>query len=298
MAKKSSTTIKKLKELPEPILECIGPVDPKKPPQGSWRYGILATDTVVYTSGRIARAGEKIHHDVDPEELERCRTLARGASWTCVPSLASEGDFIWESFFIAANRDDPIPERIDESLIRDRFGGTILPVAPIAISPIDDEGPWWVEISRNIGSCQQYVTHNLMKIDLEVYMERSLAAARDLFGRGLTRYGLSTGDDQKEEAERLVRAILQVPDGERMFESHVDAAKKFLRVLNLAQFFKGPEFLGAAYVEIGEEYSRHVPEKSLWPNGLESWPCCFPRLLVGLTRGGSLTGLMGYVVAT
>jgi len=43
--------------------------------------------------------------------------------WTCVPSLASEGEFNWEPFFIAANRDDPIPERIDESLIRNRFGG-------------------------------------------------------------------------------------------------------------------------------------------------------------------------------
>jgi len=129
-----------------------------------------------------------------------------------------------------------------------------------------------------------------MKIDLDVYMERSLAAARDLFERGLTRYGLSTGDDQKEEAERLVRAILQVPDGEDLWEPHVDAAKKFLRVLNLARFFEGSEFLDAAYIEIGEEYSRHVPKKELWPTGLESWPCCFPRLLVGLTRGGSFDG--------
>jgi hypothetical protein len=297
MARKSSTTFSKLKKLPDPIRDCIGRVDPERPSEGPWRYGILATDTVVYTSGRIARAGEKIRHDVDPEEFERCQTLARGALWTCVPPLASEGEFGWEPFFVAADRDWPIPERIDESLIRDRFGGTILPVAPFAISPIDDSGPWWAEISRNIGSCRDFSTREL-GIDLETYMERSLVGARALFERGLTRYGLSTGDDQKDEGNRLLRAIFQVPEDDSSIDFHLEAAKQFLRVLNLARFFEGPEFLDAAYIEIGEEYSRHVPAKSRWPAGLVTWPCCFPRLLVGMTRGGSLAGVIGYVVAT
>ena len=84
-----------------------------------------------------------------------------------------------------------------------------------------------------------------------------------------------------------------------MYDSYTDAARQVHgEVLNLERLFKGPDFRDAAFVEIGEEYARFDVDRSLWPPGLESWPSCFPRLIVGLTTGGSLAGVIGYVVST
>ena len=42
--------------------------------------------------------------------------------------MGSEADDTFFEFFIVANVDDPIPAKIDETLIRSKFGNTIFPV--------------------------------------------------------------------------------------------------------------------------------------------------------------------------
>jgi hypothetical protein len=115
-------------------------------PDAEWPNNILSRDAIVYGSGVIARRDQPVRHKVDPGELELCKRLAREARAQMrgvAVGMGSEGDDEFQEFFVAANTDDPIPERIDERLIRERFGGTIFPLATITIEPLREEGRWW-----------------------------------------------------------------------------------------------------------------------------------------------------------
>ena len=66
----------------------------------------------------------------------------------------------------------------------------------------------------------------------------------------------------------------------------------------MIQWFRArPEFVDTAFVRIGDGGIADVPEEQ-WPDGTEMTGCVFPRLALGLTRGGSLVGLFGYCVQT
>src|SRR5262245_24669371 len=120
-----------------------------------WPSNILSRHTVVYGSGVIARRGQPVRHNVDPIELELCKRLARdaGAQMRGVAvGMGSEGYDEFQEFFAAANVHDPIPQRIDEKLIRVRFGGTVFPSATIAVEPLKEAGRWWRWVRDDVQS--------------------------------------------------------------------------------------------------------------------------------------------------
>lgn len=69
-----------------------------------WPNNVLSSRLVVYESGRIAREGEEVRHDVDPAELERCKRLAEDlANLAEGLELVSETEVPWVSYFQVAN---------------------------------------------------------------------------------------------------------------------------------------------------------------------------------------------------
>lgn len=63
-------------------------------------------------------------------------------------------------------------------------------------------------------------------------------------------------------------------------------------------FQERPEFVSCAFVQIGDEEALWDLPREEWPEGTEMTGCILPRLALGLTHGGSLVGLFGYVVQT
>ncbi len=255
-----------------PIFDCMGilRVGDSMP---EWWFGILSTRTVVHGSGRIGRAGEKARHRVDPDELALCRALSAKAEAIGAGPMSSEGECDFHRFFICAAVGEAVPERIDEALIRERFGGTILPVATVRVQPLDEASPWWSDMMQGIRSGGQFEAQRL-GLEVNAWTEQSLKVARSLAERGLT-----GRDDLEGEGD----------------EADSSAVRSILRQLALNRLLTGAEFRDAAYVEIGDPDG---PPAKRWPPGLEGWPTQFPRLFVGLTRGGSLAGVITYVVHT
>ncbi|WP_422928807.1 zf-TFIIB domain-containing protein [Singulisphaera sp. PoT] len=116
-------------------------------PGSDWPSNILSLRTVVYGSGRIAREGDEVRHDVDPEELALCRRLASEArgllDGKVNAGLGSEADMTFAPFWIAANRGASAASKIDEAIIRAGFGETIYPPARIGIQPLEEGAKWW-----------------------------------------------------------------------------------------------------------------------------------------------------------
>jgi hypothetical protein len=271
------------------------PITEFDPMSVEWIGDTLSYKPVVYGSGRIARAGDPVRHNVDPDELARCRSLAAEAQSLRPPDLPSEGDFEWYQFFIAANLDDPAPERIDEAVVRERFGGTILPIIQILISPIREGSLWWDKNMYDIRSGSD-LRADRAGVSLDVWMQRSLAGARALDEKGLDRY--ETDKAQQKVGDPLLTKIFEIPKGRRLEWSDVTTTLDIRRLQRLIRFFARPEFRDAAYVEIGDyHHPERVPEEQ-WPEGMEAWPTCLPRLIFGLTLGGSLAGLASYIVET
>ena len=116
-----------------------------------WPNNIISRYAVAYSHGGIARKGEAPAFKVDPEELATCRRLADEALATMEGrnvGMGSEIDSPFRTFFIVANVDDPAVPRITESLVRAKFGGTIFPLATIAIEPLEEHGKWWSEVTH------------------------------------------------------------------------------------------------------------------------------------------------------
>jgi hypothetical protein len=121
-------------------------------PHAEWPNNILSSKTVIFSSGRISRSGESIAHQVDPDELDLIKRLAHDAfkvvTGVSVGMGSSESDPFRE-FYSAANIDEDRPEKIDETLIRARFGGTIFPPATITVEPFAESGTWWREVAAD-----------------------------------------------------------------------------------------------------------------------------------------------------
>lgn len=67
----------------------------------------------------------------------------------------------------------------------------------------------------------------------------------------------------------------------------------------LIEWFKGqPNFVSTAFIRIGDYRELHDLQEDLWPAGTKLVPCVLPRLVLGMTRNGSLTGLFGFTVQT
>lgn len=116
---------------------------------GEWTNNIISKKTVVYGSGVIAKQGEIVCHNVDPKELELCKQLAHQVCQimgNIDVGMGSESSTPFQPFYIVANINTPIPEKIDIELIRSKFGGTIFPPAIITVEPLKEAGIWWSEV--------------------------------------------------------------------------------------------------------------------------------------------------------
>jgi hypothetical protein len=217
-----------------------------------WPNNILSRDTVVYGSGVLTRRGQPIRHHVDPGELELCKRLAeeaRAKMQGVAVGMGSEGYDEFQPFFAVANVDDPIPQRIDERLIRARFGGTLFPLATITVEPLKEEGRWW----------------KLVEDDASARSEGSYAVPDDDSEENLAKY--------VEDYLRPWRAMT-------------------------AWFNGQPELKDSAFVMIGDYDALQALDRHEWPPGTVVVPCVLPRLALGLTKKGSLSGLFGFVVQT
>ncbi len=67
----------------------------------------------------------------------------------------------------------------------------------------------------------------------------------------------------------------------------------------LIHWFRGrPEFTDSAFVEIGDYSALTRLDPNQYPKGTLIHACVLPRLLLGLTRNGSLSGVITSVVLT
>ncbi len=114
-----------------------------------WPNNILSRKTIVFGSGLIARRGEVVQHRVDASELKLCKRLSEDVCEIMVGSevgMGSESGDPFRAFFIAANVDDEVPERITADLIRSKFRGTLFPPVTITVEPLEESGIWWSEV--------------------------------------------------------------------------------------------------------------------------------------------------------
>jgi hypothetical protein len=153
--------------MPETLITHIGPDDERRSviaecmeaygvgiPSADWPNNIISQRAVVYGSGRVAREGEAVRHAVDPDELGLCRRLADEAAAVTEGTevgMGSESQDPFRPFFVVANADEPPVARIDETLIRRLFGGTIFPPATITVEPLAESGVWWSEVLAYLG---------------------------------------------------------------------------------------------------------------------------------------------------
>ena len=114
--------------------------------------------------------------------------------------------------------------------------------------------------------------------------------------KGLDRY--ETDKAQQRVGDPLLKKIFEIPRARSLEWADVTTTLEIRRLQRLIRFFGGPEFRDAAYVEIGDYHHPERVPRDQWPEGMETWPTSLPRLLVGLTLGGSLAGLVGYIVQT
>lgn len=133
------------------IAECMQNYDVGDP-NAEWPNNLLSCCTVVYSSGAIARAGSPTRRAVEADELALCRRLAAEAAEVMAGvdvGMGSDAGDPFRGFFIAGTAGEPTPTRIDEALIRSRFGGTIFPPATITVEALAEAGVWWGEVETD-----------------------------------------------------------------------------------------------------------------------------------------------------
>ena len=118
-------------------------------PNAEWPNNMISRKAVAYGSGVIAREGIPVRHNVAPQEFALCKRLASEVSALMsgvIIGMGSEAYDTFHEFFIVANVDDPITEKIDEALVRSKFGDTIFPLATMTVEPLEEAGVWWSEL--------------------------------------------------------------------------------------------------------------------------------------------------------
>ena len=93
-------------------------------PDEDWGMGNVLTRAVVYSCGHLTRDGCPLDHRHDSAELALCERLANAAASKLAQFRVGEGEPIWP-FFVTAVVGEPVPEWLDEPLVRRAFGGTL-----------------------------------------------------------------------------------------------------------------------------------------------------------------------------
>lgn len=63
--------------------------------------------------------------------------------------MGSESSDPFRPFFIAAHVGEAAAPRIDEALIRTKFGDTLFPPVTITVEPVQAAGTWWAEVEAD-----------------------------------------------------------------------------------------------------------------------------------------------------
>lgn len=120
--------------------------------EGEWVNNSVSSLAQFWSCGMVSRNPHVPTHDHDPNELARCRVLAKEATevigpvW---PLLRSGSDPDTQPFFVAAQRKGVMPKRVSEKLIRAALGGTLHPDARVVIEPFAERTDWWGEIEED-----------------------------------------------------------------------------------------------------------------------------------------------------
>lgn len=120
--------------------------DDEDPRAAEWPHNIISVKVRAWSCGIIAREGEVVTHRHDPEELERCRRLAREAARELegVETFGGEpceGGYM--PFFVTAGIGDPAPKALTDEVLRKAFGGALYPDTPITLYPLEESGAFW-----------------------------------------------------------------------------------------------------------------------------------------------------------
>ncbi len=113
---------------------------------GEWPGNYLSTATVAYSCGILARKGEKVEHNHEPDELALCKSLAEEAGRLMEGNLlcmGDESDHEFAPLYIAANQGDPVPKKMTEEAVRAAFRGLWWPQCHLKIEPLKAHGDWW-----------------------------------------------------------------------------------------------------------------------------------------------------------
>ena len=99
----------------------------------------------------------------------------------------------------------------------------------------------------------------------------------------------------REDAEWFQNFLADIED--MGIEDEAERDEYLLPWPPLFAWFGAQDFVDTALVSIGD-YSLNDLDDDEMPEGTEMAPSVFPRLALGLTRGGSLCGLFGWTVQT
>lgn len=134
-----------------------------------WPCNVLSPRMAVLESGRICRKGETVVHDVEPDELARCKTLAEKLSQHMSGVLLlSETGAPWISYFRVADSGGEPPSEVDDLFIRALFGGTICPLDAIVVEPVQDSGRLW----KQIAGSEDILLEEGTDVEIQAFKER------------------------------------------------------------------------------------------------------------------------------
>lgn len=129
----------------EPFKECMT-APGIEPGEDEWPMNLLSHRAVVYSCGRLGRAGEVIEHAHDAEELALCRRLAYEAAapwqgqWL---AFSDEGSHRFSPFYATALVGDQVPAQVSEEQVLAAFGGALRAGCRIVIEPLVEAGDWY-----------------------------------------------------------------------------------------------------------------------------------------------------------
>jgi hypothetical protein len=223
-------------------MECCGPSSPTD----AWNHSCIHPRAVAYSCGRLAFPGGPNLHEHDPGEVTLSRRLASEAGAVCrgLEVNASEATSQLVPFFITANRQTPVPDRLTSEVVRTAFGETIYPQAEIIVEPLAVGNRGWQAIADSEDGevhLPPGTVHRYTREQLEVLRKNTQ-----------TRW---------EEQVRRWRTVMD--------------------------WFQTQELHGGSFVLIGEDRLSQ-----------SNFGCAFPRLVLGITKAGSLVGVCGHAVQT
>ena len=131
------------------LAPCIDNYDVGEDEEAEWPNNMISRRVVIDENGLLWRAGNAPKTPVSSEEVELCKRLASEAKKVVGDirvGMGSEGGDEFQPFWLVAPQGEAVATRIDEALIRARFGETLFPPVTMTIEPLEEAGIWWSEV--------------------------------------------------------------------------------------------------------------------------------------------------------